>query len=287
MKYLLLFLPLSCVAASADNTPLLQGSRTGFASFLTGTDHTEKKKYCIVTLDGTYRGKASIIPASGKPFSDLSITDSTGKTYTPDNVLISMKAEKGLNQEKEFIIQFSFSEWPPEDAEWLRIRGDVPVTCTEYSSTDPAEVDLLHPEEVKIPLPPNNGRQDDDIADPARMQFLTLSMKKLKDGDGGRNGTDVWEFLLAYPTDFRYRDLKLEDMQGRAVPAGMPPSLCGFSASGGGGTSTYEYLVLPRSREKMKVRILYLDPRNFETRHVSVDVSLGIGGSLNKGKREP
>lgn len=97
------------------------------------------------------------------------------------------------------------------------------------------------------------------------------------------SGNSCWP----YPTDFRYRDLKLEDMQGRAVPAGMPPSLCGFSASGGGGTSTYEYLVLPRSREKMKVRILYLDPRNFETRHVSVDVSLGIGGSLNKGKREP
>ena len=210
MKYLLLFLPLSCVAASADNTPLLQGSRTEFASFLTGTDHTEKKKYCMVTLDGTYRGKASIIPASGKPFPGLSITDSTGKTYTPDNILISMKAEKGLNQDKEFIIQFSFSEWPPEDAEWLRIRGDVPVTCTEYSSTDPAEVDLLHPEEVKIPLPQNSALQD-DVADPSRMSFLTLSVKKRKDVDGGRDGTDVWEFLLAYPTDFRYRDLKLEE----------------------------------------------------------------------------
>ena len=90
MKYLLLFLPLSCVAASADNTPLLQGSRTGFASFLPGTDHTEKKKYCMVTLDGTYRGKASIIPASGKPFSDLSITDSTGKINSPDYVQFSM-----------------------------------------------------------------------------------------------------------------------------------------------------------------------------------------------------
>lgn len=222
MKYLLLFLPLSCVAASADNTPLLQGSRTGFASFLTGTDHTEKKKYCMVTLDGTYRGKASIIPASGKPFSDLSITDSTGKTYTPDNVLISMKAEKGLNQEKEFIIQFSFSEWPPEDAEWLRIRGDVPVTCTEYSSTDPAEVDLLHPEEVKIPLPPNNGRQDDGIADPARMQFLTLSMKKLKDGDGGRNGTDVWEFLLALPDRFPVPGFET----GRHAGTGRPCPVC-------------------------------------------------------------
>lgn len=287
MKYLLLFLPLSCVAAPADNVPLLQGSRTEFASFLTGTDHREKKKYCRLTLNVAYRGKASIIPASGKPFPGLSITDSTGKTYTPDNILISMKAEKGLNQEKEFIIQFSFSEWPPEDAEWLRIRGDVPVTCTEYSSTEPAEVDLLHPEEIKIPLPPNSARQDDDIADPARMQFLTLSMKKLKDEDSGRDGTDVWEFLLAYPTDFQYEDLKLEDLQGRSVPVGMPPSLCGFSASGGGGTSTYKYLVLPRSREKMKVRLLYLDPRNFETRHVPVDVSLGMGGPLNKGKTEP
>ena len=287
MKFLLLLLPLSCMAAPADNAPLLQDSRTGFASFRTGTDHTEKKKYCMITLDGTYRGKASIVPAAGKQFPGLSITDSTGKTYTPDNVLIAMKAEKGPNQEKEFIIQFSFSEWPPKDAEWLRIRGEVPATCTEYSSTDPAEVDLLHPEEIKIPLPPNSGRQDDDIADPARMQFLTLSMKKLKDGDGGRNGTDVWEFLLAYPTDFRYRDLHLEDMQGRAVPAGMPPSRYGFSARGGGGTSTYEYLVLPRSREKMKVRILYLDPRKFETRHIPVDVSLGMGGPLNEGKREP
>ena len=280
MKTLLLFLSLSCLGAAADKAPPPPHCHLEFDSFSLGVNSTTKEPYCILSLNGRPLEHLSVVSISKERPSDLSVTDSTGKTYALNQVLIEPTGEKEWNREKEFHLRFFLSEWPSEHAEWLRIRGNVSVVCIKASSLDPMEVDLLHPGEAEIPVVGNDIPQD-DVVDPAQTEFLTLSVDKSKIR---KEGDYQWKFSLGHRDSFPYCGMELEDMQGRPIPF---KHFTGGMCSGGGGTTCSEFFILTRPYERLKVRILYADPRNIEIRQVPVDISVGMGGLLNKGKVFP
>ncbi len=125
MKSLLLFLSLSCLGA-ADKAPPPPLCPLEFDSFSLGVNGTTKEPYCILSLNGRPLEHLSVVSISKERPFDLSVTDSTGKTYALNHVLIEPAWEKEWNREEEFHLRFSLSEWPSEHAEWLRIRGMSP-----------------------------------------------------------------------------------------------------------------------------------------------------------------
>ncbi|WP_295875512.1 hypothetical protein [uncultured Akkermansia sp.] len=277
MKSLLLFLSLSCLGAAADKAPPPPLCHLEFNSFSLGVNGTTKEPYCILSLKGRPLEHLSVVSISKERPFDLSVTDSTGKTYALNHVLIEPAWEKEWNREKEFHLRFSLSEWPAEHAEWLRIRGNVSVVCIKASSLDPVEVDLIHPGETEIPVVGNDIPQS-DIADPARTETLILFVEKW---EGKEEEGFQWKFSLGHRDSFPYCGMELEDMQGRPIPF---KRFTGGMCSGGGGTTCSEFFILTRPYERLKVRILHADPRNIEIRQVPVDISVGMGGPLNKEK---
>lgn len=280
MKFPFLFLTLSCLTTLADHAPDPSGCSMEFNSFDIDTQSPKNTPYCKLVLDGTYGEEMVIISNSipKKKLSGFSVMDSTGKIYQLDSIQIYPSVEIPKKQPRRFLFHFICLEWPSEQAEWLHFRGTIPIICARVSYLNPVEVDLLQPGKIEIPL-----LGDDipvgDIADPSLLVKLSLSVKKQR--DEGEN--DIrWIFSLKYPSSFRFRGLMLEDMQGR--PAPIKAHMSSGILSGGGGTAATEYYTLPRSCEKIRIWASYVDPHNFETRKIPLDIKVGMGGIIPQEK---
>lgn len=269
---LLLWLP---VPAPGFPAPL--PSHMEFSSFEIGTNPDNHHPYCLLFLNGTYRENISIVQDAGHKDtpSGFSVTDSTGKTYRPEAMAVYPGEAPLQRGGKNFSIQISLPQWPSVQAKWLHLRGAVSVTCTHPLSLYPAEMELSPGKSIQIPLLGDDMPRQEDIADPSRLEHLSLSMRKQKEEN---KNAYTWQFSIAYSDDFLFYGLEFEDMQGRPIPIlkYSPGILC----SGGGGTVVSESYTLPRSCKNLQVRVLYLDPRHFETRLLHVDMKIGMGGIL-------
>lgn len=108
MKSLLLFLSLSCLGAAADKAPPPPLCHLEFNSFSLGVNGTTKEPYCILSLKGRPLEHLSVVFISKERPFDLSVTDSTGKTYALNHVLIEPAWEKSGIGKKSSICAFLF-----------------------------------------------------------------------------------------------------------------------------------------------------------------------------------
>lgn len=270
--------PILCwLPVATPGTPATLLSDIEFRSFAIGTNPDDHRPYCQLLLDGTYREKTIIFQTADlkKLPVGLSLTDSTGKTYHPDIILVYLREEKPQAGKNEFSIQISLPEWPSKQAQWIHFDGNIPVTSTRPLSLYPVEMELCAGKSIKVPLIGDEMPQQRDIADLSRLEYLSISAEKGKNEDGN---TCTWTFSIGYSEGFLFHGLEFEDMQGLPIPIikYTPGGLC----AGGGGITASQYYTLPNSYNKLLVKVLYLDPLYFETRLIHVDMKVGMGGAL-------
>ncbi|MHA3690855.1 hypothetical protein [Akkermansia sp. AKK6] len=238
-------------------------------SFYLGSNPGSPPLWFSFELHGTSPGKEDTVPTyvSKKDLHDFSLTDSTGKIYQLDTVKIVPGREKLPEQKCSFSIIFNCSECPSATAEWLHLQGSLPIASAKPSSLVPVEIDLIQMRKVKIPFPPHEeGRPE-----LSPRQNISLSVEKMEDKDAD---THTWTFTAAYLGNFRYQGMELEDMEGQSIP--VKKYTPGFSFDGDELTSTSEKFTLPRSCKKIRVRVLYVDQSNIQTKQIHLNMNVGI-----------